>query len=60
MKRQFTTGLSSTENTDFIISHWGLTLNIWKKTLMYLPSLWIVEDGVHRARELFMEKSNQS
>ena len=23
-------------------------MNLWKKTLRYLPSLWIVEDGIHK------------
>ena len=47
MKRQFTTGVSSKTSPHFIISHQGLTLNLWKKTLRYLPSLWIVKDEIH-------------
>ena len=39
VKRQFTTGLSSKTSPHFIISHQALTLNLWKKTLRYLPSL---------------------
>ena len=23
-------------------------MNLWKKTLRYLPSLWIVVDGIHK------------
>ena len=48
VKRQFTTGVSSKTLPQFIISQQGLTLNLWKKTLRYLPSLWIVEDGIHK------------
>ena len=48
MKRQFTTGISSKTSPHFIISHRGLTLNLWKKTLRCLPSLWIVEDEIHK------------
>ena len=48
VKRQFTTGVSSKTLPHFIISQQGLTLNLWKKTLRYLPSLWIVEDGIHK------------
>ena len=48
MKRQFTTDVSSKTSPHFIISQWGLTLNLWKKTLRYLPSQWIVEDGIQK------------
>ena len=48
MKRQFTTGVSSKTLPHFIISQKGLTLNLWKKMLRYLPSLWIMEDGIHK------------
>ena len=48
MKRQFTTGVSSKTSPHFIISQQGLPLNLWKKTLRNLPSLWIVEDGIHK------------
>ena len=48
MKRQITTGVSSKMSPHFIISQQGLTLNLWKKTLRYLPSLWIVGDGIHK------------
>ena len=48
MKSQFTTGVSSKTSPHFIISHQGLTLNLWKKTLRYLLSLWMVEDEIHK------------
>jgi len=48
VRRQFTTGVSSKTLPHFIISLEGLTLNLWKKTLRYLQSLWIVEDGIHK------------
>ena len=48
MKRQFTTGVSSKTSLHFITCQQGLTLNLWKKTLRYLPSLWIVEDRIHK------------
>ena len=48
VKRQFTTGVSSKTSPPFIISQQGLTLKLWEKTLRYLSSLWIVEDGIHK------------
>ena len=48
MKRQFTTGVSSKTSPHSIISHQSLTLNLWKKTLRYLPGLWIVKDEIHK------------
>ena len=54
MKRPFTTGVSSKTSSHFIISQWSLTLTLWKKTLRYLPSPWIVEDGIQK-RIIYVE-----
>ena len=50
MKRQFTTGVSSKTSPRFIISQsQGLTLTeFMEENFKVSPSLWIVEDGIHK------------